>query len=190
MTEPFIGQIQTFGFGFPPRGWAFCDGQIMSIAQNTALFSLIGTTFGGNGQTTFSLPDLRGRSAIHPGSGPGLSNISWGQVGGAESVTLITTNLPAQSHTHTVAMKASTVDGDVVAQTGAYLAKGISSGSGPNKSTLKAFTTNGTTTVDLAAPTVNTFTTSNQNSAPFGIRSPYLAIYHSIALEGIFPSRN
>ncbi len=92
--EPFIAQIMFFGGNFAPRGWAFCDGQIMSIAQNTALFSLLGTTFGGNGQTTFALPDLRGRSIVHPGQGPGLSPIVNGEVSGAETHTLLSTEMP------------------------------------------------------------------------------------------------
>src|SRR5215831_16990317 len=98
MSEPFVAQIQIFAFNFAPRGWAFCAGQILSISQNTALFSLLGTTYGGNGQTTFGLPDLRGRVPLSPGQGPGLSNYSLGQVGGAENVTLTTTQMPQHTH--------------------------------------------------------------------------------------------
>lgn len=98
-TEPFIGAISIHGFNFPPRNWAFCEGQLLSIAQNTALFSLLGTTYGGNGQTTFGLPDLRGRVPIGPGQGPGLSNRSWGEMSGTETVTLTVGQLPAHSHT-------------------------------------------------------------------------------------------
>src|SRR5215210_4172339 len=92
--DEFIAEIIMFGGNFAPRGWALCNGQILAIAQNTALFSLLGTTYGGNGQTTFALPDLRGRVPIHPGQGPGLSSYSLGQVGGTESVTLLTNNIP------------------------------------------------------------------------------------------------
>src|SRR3954470_9404352 len=106
MAEPFLGQISTFGFNFAPRGWATCDGQILAIATNTALFSLLGTTFGGNGQTTFALPDLRGRVPIHQGQGPGLSSYVMGEVTGVESVTLITTQMPQHVHPTTVAIGA------------------------------------------------------------------------------------
>src|SRR5215213_5449370 len=98
MSEPFVGEIRIVGFNFAPRGWAMCNGQILPIAQNTALFSLLGTTYGGNGQTTFALPDLRSRVPIHFGQGPGLSNYDLGQVSGTESDTLIVNNLPAHTH--------------------------------------------------------------------------------------------
>ncbi len=96
--EPFIGQIQLFGFGWAPQGWATCDGQLLSISSNTALFSLLGTTYGGDGRTTFALPDLRGRVPLHQGQGPGLSSYVLGEVLGQESVTLTTQQMP--SHTH------------------------------------------------------------------------------------------
>lgn len=100
--EGYIAQIILFAGTFAPRGWAFCQGQILSISQNTALFSLLGTTYGGNGQTTFALPDLRGRAPIGTGQGPGLSSISLGQMAGTENVTLLITQLPAHTHTVTV----------------------------------------------------------------------------------------
>src|SRR5215475_4860563 len=99
MSNPFLGEIRMVPFNFAPKGWALCNGQILSIAQNTALFSLLGTTYGGNGVTTFALPDFRGRTPIHFGQGPGLSNRALGQVGGEENHTLIVAELP--SHTHT-----------------------------------------------------------------------------------------
>src|SRR3712207_3315813 len=98
MSEPFIGEIRMVGFNFAPRGWATCDGQLLSIAQNTALFSLLGTTYGGNGQTTFALPDLRGRAALHQGQGPGLTNRVIGEASGTETVTLTTNQMPSHSH--------------------------------------------------------------------------------------------
>ena len=97
--DEFIAIIKMFGGNFAPRGWAFCNGQILSIAQNTALFSLLGTTFGGNGQTTFALPDMRSRVPIHPGQGPGLSSYSLGQAAGTESITLTVNNLATHFHT-------------------------------------------------------------------------------------------
>src|SRR5688572_18111229 len=108
--DEFIAIIKMFGGNFAPRGWALCNGQILSIAQNTALFSLLGTTFGGNGQTTFALPDLRGRVPIHPGQGPGLSNYSLGQQAGTETVTLTINNMPA--HGHPFAVPASSAEGN------------------------------------------------------------------------------
>src|SRR6185295_12464655 len=98
MSEPFIGMIVMFAGNFAPRNWAFCNGQLLSIAQNTALFSILGTTYGGDGRTTFALPDLRGRVPIHPGQGPGTSNYSLGQQGGVENVTVTQNQLPAHSH--------------------------------------------------------------------------------------------
>ena len=98
MNEPYIAGIVLFAGNFAPRGWAFCNGQILSIAQNTALFSLLGTTYGGNGQTTFALPDLRGRVPIQPGQGPGLPLYDLGEAGGAPTTTLVANNLPAHSH--------------------------------------------------------------------------------------------
>src|SRR5947207_4252310 len=97
--DPFIGEIAMFGFNFAPRGWAFCNGQILPISQNTALFSLLGTTYGGNGQTTFALPNLQGSAPIHPGQGPGLSLYDLGQSGGSDTVTLLQSEMPAHPHT-------------------------------------------------------------------------------------------
>ncbi len=98
MSDPFIGQIQTFGFNFAPRGWARCDGQLLPISSNSALFSLLGTTYGGDGRTTFGLPDLRGRAALHQGQGPGLSNRNLGQRAGAENTTLTVNQMPSHNH--------------------------------------------------------------------------------------------
>src|SRR5688572_6320685 len=98
MSEPFLGEIRMVGFNFAPQGWAFCQGQLMSIAQNSALFSLLGTTFGGDGQTTFALPDYRGRSSVGMGSGPGLTNIVQGEKSGTENVTILSTQMPVHTH--------------------------------------------------------------------------------------------
>lgn len=172
MSEPFIGQIQMFGFNFAPRGWAFCDGQLLSISQNTALFSLLGTTFGGDGRTTFGLPDLRGRSAVHVGSGPGLGTISWGERAGLENVTLLVQNLPA--HSHTVTPRGRPGAGDETNPTGGYFASASTD--------LYA----DSSTVDMGS--FSSGSTGGGQSVP--VRNPYLGIYHSIALQGIFPSRN
>ncbi|HMF56715.1 MAG TPA: tail fiber protein, partial [Pyrinomonadaceae bacterium] len=111
MSEPFLAEIIMFGGNFAPRGWALCNGQILAIAQNTALFSLLGTTYGGNGQTTFALPDMRSRVPIHPGQGPGLSSYSLGQVGGNESDTLLVTQMPGHVHGVTATGRCSSNDG-------------------------------------------------------------------------------
>src|SRR3954467_10025114 len=99
MSEPFIGEVRMFGGNFAPRGWAFCNGQLLSISQNTALFSLLGTTYGGNGQTTFALPNLQGRVPMHVGQGPGLTNRTQGEVAGTETHTLNANEMPVHTHT-------------------------------------------------------------------------------------------
>ena len=99
--DAFLGSINTFGFNFAPRGWALCQGQLLAISQNSALFSLLGTTYGGDGRTSFGLPDLRGRASVGMGHGPGLSNYSWGERGGSETRTLTSLNLPSHTHNHT-----------------------------------------------------------------------------------------
>lgn len=111
MSEPFLGEIRMVGFNFAPSGWALCAGQIMSIAQNTALFALLGTTFGGNGQVTFALPDYRGRTPVGMGAGPGLATILQGEMAGAENVTLVTTQMPQHIHSATFAGQSSAVVG-------------------------------------------------------------------------------
>jgi len=98
MADPFVAEIRIFPFNFAPRGWAWCDGQVLPISQNTALFSLLGTTYGGNGKTNFALPDLQGRAPMHPGQGPGLSLHDLGETGGSETVTLLGSEIPSHSH--------------------------------------------------------------------------------------------
>lgn len=184
MSNPFLGQIQAFGFNFAPRGWAFCHGQLLSIAQNTALFALLGTTYGGNGQTTFALPDLRGRSMIGFGQGPGLSNITQGEQSGTENVTLLVTNLPSHTHTATATstLQAEGKVGDSANPQGRMLAGNANTFVAPDSTANKTlFNESVTTTV------TNSVTGGSQ---PFGIRDPYLGINYCIALEGIFPSRN
>jgi len=98
VADPFVAEIRIFPFNFAPTGWAFCDGQLMPLSQNTALFSLLGTTYGGDGKSTFALPNLKGRAPMHPGQGPGLSAHTFGESGGSETVTLSESELPAHSH--------------------------------------------------------------------------------------------
>ena len=170
---PFIGQIQPFGYNFAPRGWAFCDGQLLAIASNTALFSLLGTTFGGDGRTTFGLPDLRSRSIVGVGNGPGLSTISWGEKSGRENVTLTIANMPNHNHAVTATSNDATLDE-------------AASGARFGTAGTPIYANTGTGTIGLAADS----TTSVGGSQAFNIRNPFLGIYYSIALVGIFPSRN
>jgi microcystin-dependent protein len=169
--EGYIAEIRMFGGNFAPRGWALCQGQILSIAQNTALFSLLGTTYGGNGQTTFALPDFRGRNAVGTGQGPGLANVSLGEVAGNPSVTLTPQQMPAHNHT-LVGFNADA------------------------ESTKVQNNLCGTTPGNAYAPSGQAVPMNGQGisvaggSQPFSLMSPYLGINYIICLEGIFPSRN
>lgn len=171
MSDPYIGELKLLPYNFAPKGWAFCQGQILSIAQNTALFSLLGTTYGGNGQTTFQLPDLRGRVPISTGQGPGLSPYDLGQVGGSETTTLTSGNLPV--HTHQV--RATSEDANS-AQPGNNLPAAVGAGAygGPDPDT--------TMSASMIGPA--------GGNQPFNNVQPYLALNWCIALVGIYPSRN
>jgi microcystin-dependent protein len=170
MANPYLGQIMQVGFNFAPRGWALCDGQLLPISQNSALFSLLGTTFGGDGRTTFGLPDLRGRIAKHPGNGPGLNPVSWGERGGAEGHTLSVSQLPAHHH----AVRGKNVDGEDSDPSGRYFGKSSPEDLYVSPGSLSA----------MGA------TTNTGGNREFNIRNPLLGIYHCIALQGVFPSRS
>jgi microcystin-dependent protein len=174
MSAPFIAEIRMFGFTFPPRGSAFCNGQIFAIAQNTALFSLLGTTYGGNGTTNFALPNLQGRAVMHPGTGPGLSPRFLGELGGSPTVTLLSGQVPAHSHGVVVAATAD-ASADRANAAGNVMAKPADS----------SYSSSG------AAALMNTggVTPTGQNGAHNNMQ-PYLAINFCIALQGIFPARN
>lgn len=165
--DAFIGQIFPVAFDFAPRGWMRCEGQLLSINQNTALFSLLGTTFGGNGQTTFALPDLRGRVPISPGAGPGLSNRELGGRGGLEAVALKQPHLPA--HAHTLQAGQLEPDADVAASAGIPLESGPIRASG-------GVAASSSTAVGIGIAHPNT--------------PPYLAVNWIICVQGIFPSRS
>ncbi len=171
MASPFLGAISLFGGNFPPRGYMFCQGQILSISQNSALFTLLGTIYGGNGQTTFALPNLAGRAAIHKGTGPGLSNYTEGQTIGVETVTLVSSQLP--THTHQVTANTSTSAG-----VGPANAVWAQPASGQTYATLPNVVMN------PAAVTSTGSSQSHENMMPF------LALNFIIAVEGVYPSRN
>lgn len=172
------------GFNFAPVGYALCDGQLLSIQQNSALFSLLGTFYGGDGVSTFGLPNLQGRVPIHQGSGAGLSSYTVGQVGGQETVTLLTQQMPA--HTH--ALGAFNGAGNTSIPTGAYLAQGPSTGSGPNATALNTYNPNSGATplLNLNAGAIQTA----GGGQPHNNIQPYLCVTYIIALQGVFPARN
>lgn len=171
MAEPFIAEIRIFGFNFAPRGWAACDGQILPIAQNTALFSLLGTSYGGDGRSTFALPDLRGRFALHQGQGPGLSQRFLGETGGASSVSLLASQMPAHSH----ALRAD-ASPTTSAPAGAAMAP---------TATGTAVYRSGAANAQMAPGSV----AAAGGSQPHENRQPLLGVHVCIALQGIFPPR-
>jgi microcystin-dependent protein len=179
--EPFLGQINLFGCNFAPRGWSLCQGQVMSIAQNTALFSLLGINFGGNGTTTFLLPDLQGRAPIGFGQGPGLSNYIIGERSGTESAPVVAASYPAHSHT----LFAAAGPGTTNAPNGMIEAEGQTGGRGGTIN-LALYSASGTPT-SLAAASL---TAAAGGSQPHNNIQPYLALNFCIALQGIFPSRS
>jgi len=179
--EGTIGEVRLFAGNFEPRGWAFCAGQILSIAQNTALFSILGTTYGGNGQTTFGLPDLRGRVAISPGQGPGLPSIALGEVAGEPSHTLLVTEMPAHNHTTQAQVNASSAGGDSGSPANAYPAA---------SSTRDGIYATGAHDVTMKPDTVQVTVGMSGGSQPHNNMQPYLGLNYVICLEGVFPSRN
>jgi len=199
MTQVFLGQIIQGGWNFAPRGFALCAGQQMAIAQNTALFSLLGTSFGGNGQTTFGVPDLRGRAAINWGQGPGLQNYDLGEVVGTENTTLTQLNLPAHTHTATFTSTGGTINATLNKATqqnpldGGFLAQSIEGQAGNNSLPMIYRPAGGTPTFAAiagvnAAGTVAVAPTGN--GQPFSLLNPRLAVTIVIAIAGVFPSRN
>lgn len=170
--DPFIAEIRIFAGNFPPRGWAFCDGQILPINQYSALFSLLGTTYGGDGRVTFALPDLRGRVPVHPGSGPGLTPRQWGERGGTETTSLTAAQMPAHSH----AVKASDANGSAVSPSGLVPAR--------NAAGVPVY--GPPTSAHLAGDAIE----PAGGGQPHDNMQPYLGLSYIIALQGIYPSRN
>jgi microcystin-dependent protein len=172
MADPFVAEIRIFPFNFAPKGWAWCNGQLMPLSQNTALFSLLGTTYGGNGKSNFALPDLQGRAPMHPGQGPGLSLHDLGETGGSETVTLLESEIPAHSHS----VSASVSDGTSQTPADEKLATGVGIGQYAPAGSFVSL-----------SPTALTPAGGDQ---PHNNLMPYLTFYFNIALQGVFPPRS
>jgi microcystin-dependent protein len=174
MADPFVAEIRIFPFNFAPKGWAFCDGQLLPLSQNTALFSLLGTTYGGNGKSNFALPNMQGNAPMHPGQGPGLSLHDLGETGGSPFVTLLESEIPSHSH----AMRGSSDPSDNFVAVGNMLAKVVGRGN------------------NLYSQTITPLAMLNDNALapaggdlPHNNMMPYLTLSFCIALQGVFPPR-
>jgi len=168
--DPFVAEIRILPFNFAPQGWAWCDGQLLPLSQNTALFSLLGTTYGGNGKSNFALPDLQGRAPMHPGQGPGLSLHDLGETGGSETVTLLESEIPIHSHT----LHAVEDDGGFLTPVSGFFAAG-------NSMYSQAGAPDTTMAPEMLAPA--------GGDQPHNNMQPYLTFYFNIALQGVFPPR-
>ena len=173
MSEPFTAEIRIFAGNFAPRGWAFCNGQILPVAQNTALFSLIGTTYGGDGRTTTALPDLQGRAPMHPGRGPGLTSRRLGQRAGVSTVTLSEAQIP--SHTHTQRAAGRNARNEFPTNTTSFGEAGETT-----------YAASSSTTTDMASEVISTTGGGQAHTN----EQPYLSMYFIIALVGLYPSRS
>lgn len=172
MADPFVSEIRIFGFNFAPKGWAFCNGQILPLSQNTALFSLLGTTYGGDGKSNFALPDMQNRAPMHPGQGPGLSLHDLGETGGSETVTLLESEIPA--HTHTLSVSGLNSQSTTPANTS--LGRG---------NPVKVYAATGGALVQMGTNAI----TVTGGGQPHNNMMPYLTMNFCIALQGIFPPR-
>jgi microcystin-dependent protein len=174
MANPFVAEIRIFPFNFPPKGWAFCNGQLMALSQNTALFSLLGTTYGGDGKSNFALPNLQGNVPMHPGQGPGLSLHDLGETGGSDTVTLLTSEMP--SHNHTAGcIDGRTVSGQVSSPAGAVFSKAAAN------SYISGANANQTMNQNMVGPI--------GGNLPHNNLMPYLTLNICIALQGVYPPR-
>lgn len=172
MADPFVAEIRIFAFSFAPRGWAWCDGQLLPISQNTALFSLLGTTYGGDGKSTFALPNLQGSAPMHPGQGPGLSLHDLGETGGSQTVTLLESEIPFHNHT----LRGNNTLAESGLPTGASIAR-------------QTFNMFQTTTNQNLVPMASQTLPLTGSSLPHNNMQPYLTFYFCIALQGVFPAR-
>lgn len=176
MSSPFVAEIRIFGFNFAPRGWAFCDGQILPLSQNTALFSLLGTTYGGDGKSNFALPNLQGSAPMQQGQGSGLSQRDLGQIGGEQTVTLLNSEIP--NHTHTVISTASPATQNNA--NGGVWAKATIA-----RQPQTAYSDHFSPTVPMSPQALSI----TGNSSPHNNMPPYLTLNFCIALQGVFPAR-
>jgi len=174
VADPFVAEIRIVGFNFAPKGWAFCNGQLLPLSQNTALFSLLGTTYGGNGASTFALPDLQGRTTMHPGQGPGLSLRDLGETGGSETVTLLESEMPVHNHN----LNANALPGSASL---ASSTQGISRSAGGSAFKQSAFGATATLAPEAVAIA--------GGSLPHNNLMPYVTMNFIIALQGVFPPR-
>ncbi len=191
MAEPFIGQISLFAGTYPPRDWLDCNGQVLPIQQYAALFSILGNTYGGNGTTNFALPDLRGRIAIHPGQGPGLTgNYVQGAAGGTENVTLTAAQMPAHSHNvgSSTGIPGTSATGNATTPGGNILATYSDPNTGAQATPYAA--ANSTPATPMAAPAASQPTGVAGGGQPHGNLQPYLTLRYCIATQGVFPTRN
>jgi microcystin-dependent protein len=175
MSDPFVAEVRIFPFNFAPKGWAFCDGQILAISQNAALFSLLGTTYGGDGRSTFALPNMQGNAPMHPGQGPGLSQYVLGETGGSPTVTLQQQQMP--SHGHPMNAEARLPAGAKIPGPTMAFAR--------TANNVTPYQTSVTNNVTLAPTTIG----PSGNNAPHNNMMPYLTLNFCIALQGIFPPR-
>ena len=181
MSSPFVAEVTMFGFNFPPKGWAFCQGQLLPISQNTALFALLGTMYGGDGKSTFALPNLQDQTAVSWGQGPGLQNYDQGEQVGVPNVTLLTSEMPSHSHF----FAANTVAGTTVAASGNQLGVG------------QAGTKTSSYSANIFSTAINQATTGlspnavglTGQSQPHNNMQPYLTLNFCIAMQGVFPAR-
>jgi len=173
MADPFVAEIRIFPFNFAPKGWAWCDGQLLPLSQNTALFSLLGTTYGGDGKSNFALPDLQGRAPMYPGQGPGLSLHDLGETGGSETVTLLESEIPSHSHS----LIAQNTPANVAAPSSAVTLARSSGGF--------AYQATNPTAVAMSDQKV----APGGGDQPHNSMMPYLTFYFNIALQGVYPPR-
>ncbi|MDT7542416.1 MAG: hypothetical protein QOE33_2320 [Acidobacteriota bacterium] len=174
MADPFVAEIRIFPFNFAPKGWAFCDGQLLPLSQNTALFSLLGTTYGGDGKSTFALPNMQGNAPMHPGQGPGLSLHDLGETGGSETVTLLQSEIPAHSHAMMAQNQPAQLPGPAPDRTFSRSSGGFAYKPAP-------FTTVVPFSPNMLAPA--------GGDQPHNNMMPYLTLSFCIALQGVFPPR-
>ena len=173
MSDPFVAEIRIFPFNFAPKGWAFCDGQILPISQNTALFSLLGTTYGGDGKSNFALPNLQGNAPMHPGQGPGLSLHDLGETGGSETVSLLESEIPSHSHT----LRADVLDVADTNEVSPNASLALSSGGALYQS------------ASTGSMSDNAITPAGGDQ-PHNNMQPYLTLNFCIALQGVYPPRS